>query len=163
MKAIAAAVTAAHFLGGAGVVALRGPPGETRLEGGIGDVVGPHGAGDQLYVVDQALAALQKPDLHEVDRTRTVVQNAGGLDVGPGRLAGLVAVGPVRRESVVTAGIDQLEAASASARILTPSAACPIGHLVHHDVNRIGHHHAQVVGADLLVGHRDRHPLPAVR
>ena len=71
----------------------------------------------------------------------------GVFDRGPAALGGFVAVRPVRRQVAVAARVDELEAAAAAVRPLAPAPAGAVGHLVHHDVDRVGDQLAELVGA----------------
>ena len=58
---------------------------------------------------------------------------------------------------MIATRIDQLKAAPAAASVLSPAPACPVGDLVHDDIDGVGHHLTQTIGANLLVWHGKRH------
>src|SRR5207247_4796604 len=82
-------------------------------------------------------------------------------DVGPGALGCLVAVGPVRRKTVVAVWIDQFQAAAAAVGPSAPATAFAVAYFVHDDVDGVGDDNA-VVGADDLVGFGEGEAVTAV-
>src|SRR5205823_1255760 len=113
VKSLSAEV-AGGFQTGTNVISLRGPTAQVRFEAGVGDIVGAIGAGADFDVVHQAFADVEQADLAVHDAGLIIgpqVQCAGGLDIGPGRFAGLVAVGPIGGEAMIGTRIDQFQTA----------------------------------------------------
>src|SRR5439155_21583145 len=95
MERLTAVVTTRGFERRTNVVALRRPADQPAFKSGISHAVGSAGRAGHFDVIEQTLALAQQNNLQIVGRIGAVVEHVGGLDVGPGRFAGLVTVGPV--------------------------------------------------------------------
>ena len=109
MKRLRAVKSAAGFKGGSHLIALWHPAGEARFEGRISDQICP-ARPDDFHIVQQAFAFTLHQHFQAIDRRaapgRSQAQHARGLNRCPGSLGRLVAVGPVRGQPVIAAGID---------------------------------------------------------
>ena len=123
--------------------ALKCPAVRAALECGIGNVI--CAVVTHFNVIHETLARIKQTDLRVTNRrivVRTVIENGGSFDVCPNRFLRLIAVRPIRRESVVTLGINQLQTAAAARRPLAPTSARAVGQIIHHDVDDVGHNRA---------------------
>lgn len=119
-KGLAALIPLSGLQGTPDMIAGERPAGGPRLEGAVGEAIGP-ARSDDLHVIDQALTLAQKREMQAVRGNATaprarrpatagpVVQDAGELHGRPLGAARLVAVGPIGREHRVPAGVNELQ------------------------------------------------------
>ena len=162
VKRMRAAIALARFPTRLALRAFGHPAGRVGFKRGIRDPVGPGGIND-FHVVHQTLSCALEQHLKVVGRADAVVENSGMFNNRPRTLGGFIAVGPVRRQPMITARVDQLEAAPAPVAPLAPTPSRPKAHLVHRDVNRVRLRNAAPVGHRDRVGHRQLQPLARPR
>ena len=156
-----AVVALADLDAGVFVIALRHPAGNARFKIRIGNQVRASRR-EHFDIVHQTFAGAEQDDLQRICGAVAVVEHARVLDRCPGALVGLVAVGPVGRQPTVSDRIDPFQTAASAMGPFAPASALSEGHVVHDNVNNIGHHLPGCVGADDLVRHRQRNVLAAV-
>ena len=105
VEGLAAVKAFGAFEGGSLVIATHHPAVGSRFESGVGDEVRAR-AGDDLDVVEQTLALFEEHHVQGRGRVAAVVEDACRLEVSPRGFAAFIAIGPVRRASVVGTGID---------------------------------------------------------
>src|SRR5580765_6524080 len=105
MQRTRAVVSADGFQCRSDVISLRVPAGKTGFKGRIGNAVDAVRDVEDLNIIEQALAFAKQPDLEIVDGpavvTLSIVEPVSGFDGCPRGFAGFVAVGPVRRQTMI--------------------------------------------------------------
>ena len=152
---------ARRFEAGEHMVSLKNPVGEAAFEVGIlHQVLAVQNARNaNLDVVHETLPGIEEINLESIPTAvghRHVIQRAGDTDRGPGALGSVVAVGPIRGQPMIGAGVDQLQTAAAAVvpPAPTPTAAAgAVGHVIHFDVEDIRLYHPTGVGGHQGVGH----------
>src|SRR5207248_5549114 len=124
VQGMRAAVTLPNLPTGILVIALRHPATHSGLEVEVLNQVRPPGR-EYFDVVHQTFAGAEQNHLQRIGRAAAVVKHAGELDVGPGALGGFIAVRPTRRQAMITARVNKLQAASAAMGPLAPSTPRP--------------------------------------
>src|SRR5436190_6588111 len=99
------------------MVTLERPTRGAGFESGIGDQIDAIGNSEDFDIIEQTFAFAEQADLEVVDGAAlialAVIEHIRRLDAGPRGLAGFVAIGPIRRQTMIGKGVDQFEAAAA--------------------------------------------------
>src|SRR6266516_4476199 len=92
------------------MVTAHDPAGLAEVKGAVGATVGDS-RGEDLDIIEQALALAHEVAFEEAGGLNPVVEVAGAFDRGPRRFLRFIAVGPAMSQAMVAARVNQFQAA----------------------------------------------------
>ena len=145
------------------VRALQRPASEAGLKAAVGHEVRAVVRADLDFIHQTFADALQVDDEAVVGGgAERFTKRAGPFDGRPQALAGVVAVGPVRRMTFVPLDVDQFKAAAQAVAPLAPLASIAIDQIADRDVEFLNGRATSGIRNGVVIGRRQREAFTAV-